>query len=1030
MFTSKGFRDFERRSPFSTLNNQQPNTEIQGAGKDILEMSSEEMPPVPMRPQRHTGSPSPTPPIPMKRPNRVRTSDLNDLMQDTDDQLNEMQSVIQGRSNDSKSNSKQLKDQEENLQRGKEDLLGTSETEFELQEEKERLLEKKETELKERRKQQEDREKELELLERRKKELMKEKEREAEQELKRQRELELEDQRQKELEEKQELELEAKRRELELLEREQLLAKEKSAKVQKSKRELEPESKQEDTKETDSVDVASEITGKDAGVKDEDLEIPLMPERPKKLHSPTDSESDFKDEHESELEMQQPKVPGKRPPSVGRRLTGTPSIPEKRPESLEKKLSQSPVMPKNRPESLEKKLSNESYVPSDEKPDDLDKDYSSVSPSSMQNESDADKVEPFNDSYVESQQKPESLEKESTEPSKILEESPKSLEAKSSAEFSASPKKESSAEPLVRESSDLSQELKENPIVEDKHELSSRGPSVPREDPSVSERKPNSDEKTREASLESTKQTSDKPSVTEKHQDKSKEEDNDAKFSTAAGEPEFQESKTTVETKPQEDRSSKPGEPMNEPLKKKAPPVPKKPSSRIVAFQEMLRKQQMEDVKGSQHQEPEPVREETKERSDNSQPVESSVSPEASQASPQPAVPQRPTRQPISAERSKFANNLNGIFALPGMSPMGGLPPSFAKKLGPSSSTPSQDEKKEASTPSSVSDVRSSRARGPRGRKLPSNVASVEKVNSESKTNEIEIFRTWKTVVSKKEEPMVPERPSRVSKKGIESGEEKSVEVTDPTHFDLDNNKAVKPIEVTENPRDSYATFHGAEYGSEVFNEGLEKTEEDPKDSKTSKDPSDFEGPQESDTQTENGLVPENTLKNDGEEGPVVPERPSRPSKHKNESAIFQHSSESLDHELLAEESLKTDELSKQEEPAVPERPSKHEELSNIADKEPPELKPPKQEQSGYGKETDFPTNSSRSSEAIPQTTFAFADSQKDSKDSSKVDLLSTFRDTSESKLQDSNSELDKVAGNSNFDEELEENLGKDDKNE
>lgn len=219
--------------------------------------------------------------------------------------------------------------------------------------------------------------------------------------------------------------------------------------------------------------------------------------------------------------------------------------------------------------------------------------------------------------------------------------------------------------------------------------------------------------------------------------------------------------------------------------KKKVPPVPKKPSSRIFAFQEMLRKQQMGEMQSSRNQ--------VSERADN----QSVSSPETLQ---QPSVPQRPHR-PVNEERSKFANNLNGLFALPGMSPMGGGPPlSFAKKLSPSA----EENKDMKPTPN----VRQPRARGPRGRKLPSNVAAVEKVSSESKTNEIEIFKTWKTVMLKpvelsdnniqelsQESVNLKESSQEVSK---DDKENKVIEITDPTHFELDDFQAVKPVADTK----------------------------------------------------------------------------------------------------------------------------------------------------------------------------------------------------------------------------------------
>lgn len=159
--------------------------------------------------------------------------------------------------------------------------------------------------------------------------------------------------------------------------------------------------------------------------------------------------------------------------------------------------------------------------------------------------------------------------------------------------------------------------------------------------------------------------------------------------------------------------------------KRAAPPVPKKPSSRIAAFQEMLQKQQLEQLQGSVSS--------------------SSVEPSADTTeSPTPSVPRRPshpTKSAPSEQKAKFANNLNGLFPLPGMAPHGRIPASLSKKLG---HTSSQEEEiiKDARLP----DVHRKRAKGPRGRKLPSKVTSVEKITGESKSNEIEVFSTWNVV--------------------------------------------------------------------------------------------------------------------------------------------------------------------------------------------------------------------------------------------------------------------------------------------
>lgn len=49
-----------------------------------------------------------------------------------------------------------------------------------------------------------------------------------------------------------------------------------------------------------------------------------------------------------------------------------------------------------------------------------------------------------------------------------------------------------------------------------------------------------------------------------------------------------------------EAKSASPKVPVERPRKRAPPPVPKKPSSRIAAFQEMLQKQQQEDLRNNE----------------------------------------------------------------------------------------------------------------------------------------------------------------------------------------------------------------------------------------------------------------------------------------------------------------------------------------------------------------------------------------------------------------------------------------------
>lgn len=160
--------------------------------------------------------------------------------------------------------------------------------------------------------------------------------------------------------------------------------------------------------------------------------------------------------------------------------------------------------------------------------------------------------------------------------------------------------------------------------------------------------------------------------------------------------------------------------------KRTAPPIPKKPSSKIAAFQEMLQKQQLEQIHGNFK---------------STAPV---TSKDSAASVTDPLTPDVPNRRP-SDKKSKFAQNLNGIFALPGMVASGELPASLSKRLG---QAPSNDEKSN-SKDDLLGDIRHSRVKGPRGRKLPSKVSNVRKISSQTGSNEIEVFNTWSIVFTK-----------------------------------------------------------------------------------------------------------------------------------------------------------------------------------------------------------------------------------------------------------------------------------------
>lgn len=189
-----------------------------------------------------------------------------------------------------------------------------------------------------------------------------------------------------------------------------------------------------------------------------------------------------------------------------------------------------------------------------------------------------------------------------------------------------------------------------------------------------------------------------------------------------------------------EAKDTSPKVPVERPRKRAPPPVPKKPSSRIAAFQEMLQKQQQQGLR-------------------NNEPSLSSTS------SPDTAKQESNPSAAGNTVKADFTNKLNGLFALPGMVNPGQLPASLGKKLSSPSteSTGEQHEQPQArSTP--LSGTR--RARGPRGRKLPSKVAAVEKVEEDGNKNGIEIFNIWHvySIPSKQESSgdIIPDKESEV----------------------------------------------------------------------------------------------------------------------------------------------------------------------------------------------------------------------------------------------------------------------------
>ncbi|SCU89072.1 LADA_0E13542g1_1 [Lachancea dasiensis] len=137
---------------------------------------------------------------------------------------------------------------------------------------------------------------------------------------------------------------------------------------------------------------------------------------------------------------------------------------------------------------------------------------------------------------------------------------------------------------------------------------------------------------------------------------------------------------------------------------KRAPP--KKPSSKIAAFQEMLKQQQLQDQ------------------------------------SKQGGRALEDGNTLSSGGRNKIATSLNGIFGIPGMVPPGQALSVSSRKPEVNEATKSPENSppiKQERTP----DVPQRRAKGPRGRKLPAHLANVEKVDASANKCDVQVTRVW-----------------------------------------------------------------------------------------------------------------------------------------------------------------------------------------------------------------------------------------------------------------------------------------------
>lgn len=171
------------------------------------------------------------------------------------------------------------------------------------------------------------------------------------------------------------------------------------------------------------------------------------------------------------------------------------------------------------------------------------------------------------------------------------------------------------------------------------------------------------------------------------------------------------------------------------------PPVPKKPSSKIAAFQEMLKRNQEQ------------------ERQQQSQSFQRSERSDSND----------------STDRSKFKQNLNGLFALPGMARPGAPMPGMFKQ---EESESKNDEEETEDEPKEVKqDVRRSRAKGPRGKRT----AKVEKIEIPDH-RVIKVIDIWSSGL---------ESDAKVTYENTKESETKSDVITD----DIDDIELINPVE-------------------------------------------------------------------------------------------------------------------------------------------------------------------------------------------------------------------------------------------
>lgn len=179
-------------------------------------------------------------------------------------------------------------------------------------------------------------------------------------------------------------------------------------------------------------------------------------------------------------------------------------------------------------------------------------------------------------------------------------------------------------------------------------------------------------------------------------------------------------------------------------VNKKPPPRPKKPSSRIAQFQEMLEQQQKQDL--GLFNKPKP-------KLPAKRPTFTNEIPEPNEKSIGAGDSEK--QYPVNRLNSNFAESLNGMIGvgLPGMAFGAGSYEAIRKVKAVASSLSNEDEAEsggtvetdEVNAKDAKGDIRRARAKGPRGRKLPGSLKKVVEVNDLTLGNKfsVQVFDIW-----------------------------------------------------------------------------------------------------------------------------------------------------------------------------------------------------------------------------------------------------------------------------------------------